>query len=142
MGGLFDDSGRDSISESFVKALGWEGYRRGLSEYWEQNRFDIPPCTLPELARQIQQRLMIPEHAIRIAGDLQTTFSRVCISLGAPGDLLLTEYQSGDVDVCIAGETSEWQFPEYVRDACELGLSKGLVLLGHCNSEEHGMAQL
>ena len=39
----------------------------------------------------------------------------------------------------IAGEASEWETVEYVRDAIAQGKSKALVLLGHEVSEEPGM---
>jgi len=54
----------------------------------------------------------------------------------------MDEYRHGNVDVVVSGEVSEWQYPEYVRDSCSMGMPKGLILLGHCNSEEHAMGQL
>jgi len=72
--GLFSASGRDSVSDSFVQAVGWEKYRRSTHDYCEQNRFDIPSCTLWEIASHIQKTLCIPEHAVRVAGDLEATF--------------------------------------------------------------------
>jgi hypothetical protein len=46
------------------------------------------------------------------------------------------------VDVSICGEINEWETPEYVRDAVAQGKCKGLIVLGHGNGEEPGMAWL
>jgi len=45
------------------------------------------------------------------------------------------------VDVLIAGEASEWETVEYVRDAVSQGRHKAMILLGHEVSEEPGMEQ-
>ena len=45
------------------------------------------------------------------------------------------------VDLLIAGEASEWETVEYVRDAAAQGRHKALILLGHEVSEEPGMEQ-
>ncbi len=42
-------------------------------------------------------------------------------------------------DVLICGEVNEWETPEYVRDAIDLGNNIGLVVTGHAPSEEAGM---
>lgn len=44
-----------------------------------------------------------------------------------------------DADVVICGESAEWETCEYVRDSCQSGVPKGLIVLGHANSEEAGM---
>ena len=44
-----------------------------------------------------------------------------------------------DIQLLIAGEASEWETVEYVRDASAQGRHKGLILLGHEVSEEPGM---
>jgi putative NIF3 family GTP cyclohydrolase 1 type 2 len=46
-----------------------------------------------------------------------------------------------DVEVLIAGEASEWEAVEYVRDANAQGRHKALILPGHEVSEEAGMEQ-
>jgi hypothetical protein len=46
-----------------------------------------------------------------------------------------------DVELLIAGEASEWETVEYVRDAVAQGRHKALILLGHEVSEEPGMEQ-
>lgn len=41
-----------------------------------------------------------------------------------------------------ASLTCEWSVCEYMRDAHELGIKKGCIVLGHRNSEEFGMKYL
>jgi putative NIF3 family GTP cyclohydrolase 1 type 2 len=47
-----------------------------------------------------------------------------------------------DVDAMIVGETSEWETPEYFRDAAYQKTKKALLVIGHQPSEEAGMARL
>ncbi len=42
----------------------------------------------------------------------------------------------------ICGESAEWVTCEYVRDAMETGIGKGLIILGHAASEEPGTADV
>ena len=46
-----------------------------------------------------------------------------------------------ETEVLLAGEASEWETVEYVRDAVAENRPKGLILLGHEVSEEPGMEQ-
>jgi putative NIF3 family GTP cyclohydrolase 1 type 2 len=50
--------------------------------------------------------------------------------------------KSVGADVLICGEAREWEAYEYVRDAAAAGFRKGLIVLGHCASEEPGMEYL
>eukprot|EP00746_Dinoflagellata_sp_MGD_P012510 gnl/MRDRNA2_/MRDRNA2_126724_c0_seq1.p1 gnl/MRDRNA2_/MRDRNA2_126724_c0~~gnl/MRDRNA2_/MRDRNA2_126724_c0_seq1.p1 ORF type:complete len:275 (+),score=30.03 gnl/MRDRNA2_/MRDRNA2_126724_c0_seq1:110-826(+) len=141
--GMHPVFGKDEISESFTRALEWEQYRIGEVNDPEQNRYEIPPCTLREIGRRIHQSLQISEAAIRIAGDLDATFTKVRIWLGyASEDEVWDTYEKGEVEVAIVGECPEWCLSEYVRDSCELGIKRGFIMLGHRNSEEHGMKRL
>ncbi len=45
-------------------------------------------------------------------------------------------------DVLVVGEISEWETCIYVQDANSAGQKKGLLILGHANSEEAGMKYL
>jgi hypothetical protein len=47
-----------------------------------------------------------------------------------------------DMDVLVVGEVAEWETCEYIRDSNNLGMPKGLIVLGHAVSEEPGMAYL
>jgi hypothetical protein len=50
--------------------------------------------------------------------------------------------RSEDLDVIVCGEVREWEITEYVRDAVAQGKRRALIVLGHANSEEAGMAWL
>jgi len=41
-------------------------------------------------------------------------------------------------DVIIVGESPEWETPEYVRNANEMGEKLSLIVIGHSASEEGG----
>jgi putative NIF3 family GTP cyclohydrolase 1 type 2 len=47
-----------------------------------------------------------------------------------------------NIDVCICGDITEWTLSAYVRDASQLGINKGMIVLGHERSEECGMKHL
>ena len=51
----------------------------------------------------------------------------------------MTALRPEGVELLIAGEASEWETVEYVRDASAQGRHKALILLGHEVSEEPGM---
>jgi putative NIF3 family GTP cyclohydrolase 1 type 2 len=41
-------------------------------------------------------------------------------------------------DLIIVGESPEWETPEYVRNANEMGEKLSLIVIGHSASEEGG----
>ena len=47
-----------------------------------------------------------------------------------------------NIDVAICGDITEWTLSAYVRDAAQLGMNKGMLVLGHERSEEWGMKYL
>lgn len=47
-----------------------------------------------------------------------------------------------NIDVAICGDITEWTLSAYVRDASQLGMNKGMLVLGHERSEEWGMKHL
>ena len=47
-----------------------------------------------------------------------------------------------DIDVLLVGEAAEWEAVEYVRDASDAGIKKGLIIMGHARSEQAGMEYL
>ena len=124
----------DGIAEGFVAAVGWEKYRNP----GEQMFFTLPPTTLLDLATDLQHSF--GSRSIRIVGDPQMKLTRVAIRPGASGELKQVKaLERDDVEVLVAGESSEWETVEYVRDASLQGRHKALILLGHDISEEIGM---
>ncbi len=127
----------DGILTGFVQALGWESYRDPKDELV----FEIPETTLGVLARYLKARLGLP--IVRVVGKQDMRCKRVGAMLGAtPGEWQVDLLRNAGIEVLICGETVEWQTCEYVRDATEMGLSRGLIVLGHEKSEEPGMQYL
>ncbi len=47
-----------------------------------------------------------------------------------------------ELDLLICGDITEWTISAYVKDATDLGINKGMLVLGHERSEEMGMKHL
>jgi putative NIF3 family GTP cyclohydrolase 1 type 2 len=96
----------------------------------------VPTTTLRVLAADVARRLN--DHGIRIAGDPDMKVSRIALGPGY-GIPALTP----DVDVSIGGETPEsGGNAEYALDASAAGQPKGMIILGHLMSEDHGMQEV
>jgi putative NIF3 family GTP cyclohydrolase 1 type 2 len=79
---------------------------------------------------------------MRIVGDPNLMISHVALRPGASGlQAQVLALRHDDVELLIAGEASEWETVEYVRDAAAQGRHKAMILLGHQVSEEPGMEQ-
>ena len=127
----------DGILTGVIGRLGWE---RGVAVD-HPHVATIAPLSLADLARQIKTRLGVA--AVRVTGPDALVCRRVGLLVGAPGGRRqMATLQRDDVDAIICGEINEWETCEYVRDAVFLGRPKGLVVVGHANSEEDGMAYL
>jgi putative NIF3 family GTP cyclohydrolase 1 type 2 len=96
----------------------------------------FPETTLGEFASQVKKVSGI--RAIRCAGDPKAKVSKV---LFGPG--YATPRMTPDTDIVVGGEQQEadggFDNIEYVADAASLGISKGVVMLGHVVSEQSGM---
>ncbi len=123
----------DKINAGVLARLGWEG------EFDGQKLFTLPaPRPLAELLGELEERLGLRH--LRYMGGCPLTVKRVACLFGAWGESLVYEYlRRPDVDLVLAGEVAEWAVCEYVRDAGQLGVPKGLLLLGHMGSERAGM---
>lgn len=128
----------DHILEGVYKALGWEELPHPpgpQAEYF----VTIPATTLGELAKSLKERF----HAetMRVEGDPSLRITHVALVPGAAGLKEQVLALNQPVELLIAGEASEWETVEYVRDAVTQGRHKALILLGHEVSEEPGMEQ-
>jgi putative NIF3 family GTP cyclohydrolase 1 type 2 len=124
----------DSILAGLIGKMGWH-FDAGSAR---ENIFTVPPSSLRDLARLCKERLGI--EMVRIAGDPDMNCARIGILVGAwGGEAQIRLLKETDVDVVICGESPEWETCEYVRDATYLGRKRGLIVLGHANSEEPGM---
>jgi len=133
------DPNGDHILEGVYKAFGWEKLPHPAGPHGEYF-VTIPTTTLGELAKSLKERL----HAetMRVEGNPNLTISHVALIPGAAGlQKQVLALNQPDVEVLIAGEASEWETVEYVRDAVAQGRHKAMILLGHEVSEEPGMEQ-
>jgi putative NIF3 family GTP cyclohydrolase 1 type 2 len=124
----------DQILAAFYETMGWDRYPHPSGA----NFVTIPRTTLSQLALELKTRL----HAetLRLEGDPNLEVTEVAVLPGAAGlAKQVSALRQSGVQVLIAGEASEWETVEYVRDAAAQGRSKALVLLGHEVSEEPGM---
>ncbi|MEO6802981.1 MAG: Nif3-like dinuclear metal center hexameric protein [Granulicella sp.] len=128
----------DHILEGVYEALGWQRYPHPGGPI-SQHLVTIPPTTLGQLAVFLKQRLNI--RTLRVVGDPNLSITHVALLPGASGLQKQVFALRQPVEVLIAGESSEWETVEYVRDAAAQGRPKALILLGHQASEEPGMEQ-
>ena len=122
----------DGIYVGMTDKLGWKEYMVDDSF----SKFNIPETTLENLLRYLKQ--IFPEHAFSVIGKPQMTVSKVAFSAGASGSANHIASLRDDY-VVIAGEVSQLETYEYVRDAVLQGKDKAVIFIGHANSEEAGM---
>jgi putative NIF3 family GTP cyclohydrolase 1 type 2 len=128
----------DHILKGVYEAMGWEDYPR-LEGPIGQHFVTIPQTTLGEIAKKLQAKLQ--DQTMRVEGDPKLSITHVALLPGAAGLESQVMALRQDVDLLIAGEASEWETVEYVRDAVTQGRHKAMILLGHEVSEEPGMEQ-
>mgnify|MGYP001811137223 CR=1 FL=1 len=127
----------DGIQKGMLSALGWEKY----ADANDQHMLTLPSTTLAQLVSHAKARLGIKQ--VRIVGDMKQSCQRVLLLPGAPGGRnQIIAIQKAKPDVVLCGEISEWETPEYVRDARQRGQKISLVVLGHIASEAGGMEWL
>lgn len=123
----------DDILQGMLRIFGWQ-----VIDPSGPSVCEVAPTTLRNLAAHCRMALQIGP--VRIAGDPEMPCSRVGLLPGAWGGRRQIEaLMNWGADVVVCGESPEWETCEYVRDARQLGMAKGLVVLGHANSEEAGM---
>ncbi len=125
----------DGILSGMVTKLGWKAYAldNNLTDY------RLPERTLNDLLAYLKN--IFPGNAFYVVGNPGMKLSGVRLLCGAPGsDAQIHALEDKNVDVVIAGEVPQWETYEYMRDAVAQGRNKGIIFLGHVNSEEAGMA--
>ncbi|WP_192347019.1 Nif3-like dinuclear metal center hexameric protein [Algoriphagus sp. Y33] len=121
----------DGVQAGVVRELDWEAF------YKQDAVLNLPETTLGDLISHVKSKMNLP--ALRYVGDLSQKASKILLLPGAIGgrrqiELLMKEKP----DVLICGESPEWETPEYVRNANEMGEKLGLIVIGHSASEEGG----
>lgn len=127
----------DGIRTGMLSALGWE-------KYMDTNNpqlLAMPPAPLHQLISHVKQKLDIK--MVRVVGDKTQVCRRVLLLPGAAGGRnQIAAIGQAKPDVVFCGEASEWETPEYIRDARRQGQNVSLVVLGHIMSEAAGMEWL
>ena len=123
----------DGIMTGFYRQLGWADKLDPEVE----NVCNISPTPLRQLAARLEEKLSL--NRVFFVGNADMSCQRVGCLPGAWGLNPQVSLLQKDIDVLVIGETREWETSEYVRDAAAAGLSKGLIILGHADSEEPGM---
>ena len=103
----------------------------------------------------LEKKKLIKEHQIAIwrfhdqlVGDPKMPVKRVSALVGGGSlglgqeNLPMRHMHAENIDVVICGDITEWTLSAYVRDAAQLGMKKGMLVLGHERSEEWGMKHL
>lgn len=131
----------DRIYLGMQKTLGWGNYVvPGQRSPWA---YDIPPCTLADLAADLKGKLHMS--ALQVIGNPDMPVRRVLLLVGGGSlglgveEMPMQAMEQMQADVMLCGDITEWTTCAYVRDAVQLGLPKALIKLGHERSEEDGM---
>ncbi len=147
----------DGIYRGFDRETGWARYRMAPAAPEEDGGeplppigfdgcYEIPETTLAGLAAFLQETFRMP--AMRYIGSPEMRVRRVGVlpgggSLGLGVESMpMRLMRRRNLDVILCGDLTEWTLPAYVRDAAQLGMNRGILVLGHERSEEPGMKHL
>lgn len=127
----------DGIYAGIIAALGWARQ----SDKQDPSIITLPPMSLSQIIAHTKEKLGIEQ--VRVVGDMEQPCQRVLLLVGASGGRnQIAAIEKVRPDVVLCGEVSEWETPEYVRDARRQGQQLSLVILGHIMSEAAGMEWL
>lgn len=124
----------DGVTMGVLEQLQWKIY----ADHDVPNIITLPAAAaLKDLIGHLKEKLSIEK--VRYIGDPAQSCTHVLLMPGAAGGRRQIEsIRKVKPDVLICGEISEWETPEYVRDARTKGDDISLILLGHIASEEPG----
>ncbi|MGN8647445.1 Nif3-like dinuclear metal center hexameric protein [Gracilibacillus sp. HCP3S3_G5_1] len=128
----------DGITLGLIEALNWQHYIMETNS--NCTIVHLPNATLEKVASHLKEKLSI-EH-LRFVGNMNTTCEHIAVLSGYRGNGMTTIPLFEKVDLVIYGEGPEWETPEFVWDVTRQGNSKGLIQLGHAESEDPGMERL
>ncbi len=141
-------SSEDGIYRGFDEELDWGKYRvKGEGELGYFGAvYELPEMTLEELAHFFQKKMDM--QVVQLVGNPKMPVKRVSALVGGGSlglgqeNLPMRHMNQEKIDVAICGDITEWTLSAYVRDAAQLGMNKGMLVLGHERSEEWGMKHL
>lgn len=127
----------DGIMEGLIKELKWEDYLESHQRVY--SIFSLPHISLKKIIDELKSKLHI--QTMRYIGHLDKEYKRIAIMVGyrGGGEITIPAMIEENIDVVIYGEGPEWETPEFIRDANQLGYEKAAIILGHLDSEEAGM---
>lgn len=124
----------DGILAGMMDELGWKPYQSTTNPHL----FTLPAITVGKLATELRNKT--GSHSVRIVGNPNMTVTQIGFLPGAAGlEAQVKMLERDDVQVLVAGESTEWEGIEYAQDASAERRHKALILIGHEISEEDGM---
>lgn len=141
----------DGIYRGFDREFGWEKYKvapKNSEDFIEKFGacYKIPATSLRELCAFFKGKNSM--QVIQIVGSPEMKVERVAVLVGGGSlglgieNLPMRLIKEKDIDLVVCGDITEWTLPAYIRDASQLGMNKGMLVLGHERSEEPGMKYL
>ncbi len=130
---LWDGYPDYGITAGLARLLNW---RNRVSEAGQIPVWRVQAVSLGEVARYVKIKARLA--AVRVVGDLSQDVTDVALTVGAFGGLKVVQTAMEQGAHClIGGECSEWQVVRFCEDH-----GFGMMLLGHAESEEPGMATM
>jgi putative NIF3 family GTP cyclohydrolase 1 type 2 len=124
----------DPMNHGLIQDFGWTGTAVNDTE----GLCRIPEIPLGILAARLRDRLGL--RYVRVVGRLEQPCSLIGLLPGAwGGGPQIGFLREHNPDVLVVGEISEWETNVYLVDANWAGMARGLIILGHVNTEEPGM---
>lgn len=137
-------AGRDQIYDGLIAELGWGGYED--KQYPKPWLYTIPATSLRELALFFKHKLGMKTIQTVGRGDLLCSRVGILVGGGSLGlgreNMPMELMEQEKLDVLVCGEIGEWTLTAYVNDAGQLGMNRGMIVLGHERSEEWGMKHM
>lgn len=130
----------DGIMRGLLRTLSWTPFETVCHPHYSV--LEIPVLTLGQILRHIKNSLGL--NYLRYMGYTDMPCRRIGLLVGyrGSGETAIPLFHYENLDLIIYGEGPEWETPEYVRDSLQQGLQRGLIVLGHAESETPGMKYL
>lgn len=127
----------DPVVQALISDAGWQE----LSRTDAPAIVTIPQTSLRQMARDLKERLNASH--LRFVGDPAMPCRKIAVLPGSYGGRMqINILRNNPVDALVVGEIDEWETNIYVADTLCTDQKKGLVILGHADSEEPAMKHL